>query len=110
MGNTAIDQFEKGVVVPLDLRCGLFTTAVVDNVDVNPKLSTAMTAFHATAASLNQHISDKNSGRARDVPSFLSSEKKLKLPEKYTNIKPLHLPSTVPYARKYNKAQLYLMI
>ena len=73
MGNTAIDVYEKeGVVCPLTLRYGLFTTAAVDNIDVNPSSSTAMSAFHGTAASLNQHINE-NSGRCRDVPSTLST-------------------------------------
>ena len=59
MENRAIDVFEReGVVCPLNLRHGLFTTAVTDNLDINPSSATAMTSFHGTTISLNHHVKD----------------------------------------------------
>ena len=59
MGNKAIEVFKKeGVVCPLNLRRYLFTTAATDNLEVNPSSATAMSAFHGTATSLNQHVYD----------------------------------------------------
>ena len=73
MGNTAIDVYEtEGVICPLNLRYERFTTAAVDNIDVNPSSSTAMSAFHGTAASLNQHVNEK-SGYCRKIPSTFST-------------------------------------
>ena len=98
MANTPIDQFDKeGVVVPLNLRCGLFTSGAVDNVDVNPSSATAISAFHGTATSISQHVNDNNLVITREVPHVLSTEKRLKkLPENYTYIKPVYVPSSVP--------------
>ena len=81
IGNTAIEVFEKeGAVCPL--RRDLFTTAATDNLDVNPSSATAMSAFHRTATSLNQHVHDCNFGQSRNIPDGLSSSTVLKnLPE-----------------------------
>ena len=90
IGNTAIEVFEKeGAVCPLNLRRDLFTTAATDNLDVNPSSATAMSAFHRTATSLNQHVHDCNFGQSRHIPDGLSSSTVLKnLPEAFTNVKP----------------------
>ena len=97
MGNRAIEMHEReGVVAPISLRFGLFTTAAVDNIDVNPKSSTASTSLHGTAASINQHINGDNVGLRRDIPGLVTTEKKLKiLPTTYTDVLPCHLPSTI---------------
>ena len=51
MGNKAIKLYsEEGAVVPNNLRKKLLTTASVNNIDVNPKFSTAFTSLHGTAA------------------------------------------------------------
>ena len=51
MGNKAIKLYsEEGAIVPNNLRKKLFTTASVNNIDVNPKFSTAFTSLHGTAA------------------------------------------------------------
>ena len=55
LGNTAIENFEKdGVVCPRIMRFNHFTVAAVDNIDVNPTSSQAMSSLHGTAASLHQ--------------------------------------------------------
>ena len=51
MESRAIDVFEReGVVCPLNVRHGLFTTAATDNLDINPSSATAMTSFHRAYA------------------------------------------------------------
>ena len=84
------------------MRRDLFTTAVTENLDVNPSSATAMSAFYGTATSLNQHVHDCNFGRSRNIPDGLSSSTVLKnLPEAFTNVKPSYLPSKVSM-RKLN--------
>ena len=97
MGNTAIESYETtGVVAPVSLKRDLFCTAAVDNIDVNPKSSTATTSLHGTAASIHQHVQNDNTGLQRDVPAVLSTEKKLKLlPSEYSELAPAYLPKTV---------------
>ena len=92
MRNTAIETYEReGVVGPMDLMSGLLSTTTVDNIDVNPKSSTASTSLHGTAASIHQHVNKHNVGE-----ETLSTEIKLKqLPTDYTKIVPTYLPSTV---------------
>ena len=43
-----------GVVCPLELCRGLFTTSAMDNIDHNPSSSTS-TSFHATSISIFKH-------------------------------------------------------
>ena len=64
---------------------------------MNPSSVTAMSAFHGTATSLNQHICGAYLGHPRDIPDALPSDRVLKnLPEKFTNVKPRYLPPKVP--------------
>ncbi len=51
-----------GVVCPLKLNSGLFTTAAVDNIDYNPTSATAKESFHGTGISLIQHPSRMSEG------------------------------------------------
>lgn len=53
---------QEGVVCPKDVRCGVFTTAAVDNIDHNPSSTTAQGSFHGTAITLMQHISPESQG------------------------------------------------
>ncbi len=51
--NTVIDRYEEdGIVCPSKLRNGVFTTAVVDNIDHNPSATSSQGSFHGTAISL----------------------------------------------------------
>ena len=97
MWNTAIDSFEKsGGVAPWNLKKGLFVTAAGDNIDRNPSSSTATTSLHGTAASIHQHVKSDNPGSEREVPTVLSTEKKLKsLPTEYSEVPPTYLPKDV---------------
>jgi len=49
-------------VCPLELKCGHFTAAAVDNIDHNPSSTTAHNAFHGTAHSLFQHPNKDTNG------------------------------------------------
>ena len=53
LASKACSQFQRGgVVCPMKLRSGLFTTAAVNNLDHNPSATSATDAFHGTAISL----------------------------------------------------------
>ena len=98
LGNTSISVYEKeGVVCPPNLKLNLFTTAAIDNLDINTTSATATSSFHGTAASLNQHVRNEQTGQERTLPKFLETDGKLKqLPQFYDDIKPLYLPDNVP--------------
>ena len=104
MGNAVIDMNEReGVVLPMSLEIGLFSTASIDNIDVSTKSSTAVTSLHGTAGSINQHVSNGNEGEARSIPESLPKDHKLKkLPDWYTEIPPAYMPSdtSIPKLKK----------
>ena len=59
-------QYEDdGVVCPTILKEGLFTTGNLDNLDHNPKSTSACSAFHGTALSMIQHVTTENAGLER---------------------------------------------
>ena len=71
MGNAVIEMNEQeGHVLPTNLRKGLFSTASVDNIDIETKSSTAFTSLHGTAASVNQHLSENFIGVSRKPMTF----------------------------------------
>ena len=68
LGNTSISVYEKeGVVCPPNLKLNLFTTAAIDNLDINTTSATATSSFHGTAASLNQHVRNEQTGQERTI-------------------------------------------
>jgi hypothetical protein len=53
ISRTSIDLFEQEqCVCPPNLKCGLFTTAAVANLDHNPSSTTSTESFHGTGISL----------------------------------------------------------
>ena len=94
LGNSVIDQFDKdGLVCPSSLRCNLFTTQAVDNIDHNPSSRTVKDLWHGTAISTSQHLKDKDDGTFRlplDLQKDKLQSKKLlkQLPTEYTSISP----------------------
>lgn len=90
---------EKAVCPP-KLKCSLFTTAAVDNIDHNPSSTSSHDTFHGTGISLFQHPDSDNSGVPRVVAATSDSAVRYAhLPENYTSIpavalanKELHLP------------------
>ena len=104
MGNTLIEANERdGVVIPMNLKKGVFSTASVDNIDVDTKATLSTTSLHGTAASLNQHPTTPNEGQSREKNSLNQRNDKLKnLPTWYIEVKPFHLPNdiTMPTCEK----------
>ena len=96
LASKVCSQFQRdGVVCPMKLRSGLFTTAAVDNLDHNPLSTTATDAFHGTAISLFQHPIDTTAGDERTCANAESQpSKKLSvpdLPEFYRSVHPFTL-------------------
>ena len=57
-----MDFEEKGVVVPAQLRRGLFTIGALYNIDHNPSSTTAQGSFHGTGIRLFQFPTSTNVG------------------------------------------------
>ena len=97
MGNTVIKANERdGMVLPMSLKLGVFSTASVDNIDVEIQSSLSTTSLHGTAASINQHPTEHNQGQPREKITLNQNVLKLRrLPDWYTEIKPFHLPNDV---------------
>lgn len=104
LAGKACCQFEKdGVVCPMKLRFGLFTTAAVDNLDHNPSSTTAKDSFHGTAVSIFQHPTDSSCGEERTCLDLTDGQphKGLSVPELpkfYSEVPPfaLKLPVDPP--------------
>ena len=97
MGNTLIKANERdGMVLPMSLKLGVFSTASVDNIDIEIQSSLSTTFLHGTAASINQHPTEHNQGQPREKIMLNQNVLKLKRrPDWYTEIKPLYLPNDV---------------
>ncbi|XP_035811437.2 uncharacterized protein LOC118471353 [Amphiprion ocellaris] len=99
LGDATVSKYvEEGVVCPPVLRKGLFTTAVMDNIDHNPSATTATTSFHGTSISLFQHPTKDNSGQERGQLRFGPEKVKSvpELPDTFTNISPASFWTTNP--------------
>ena len=88
--NAICEQFRKdGVVCRPKLRCGVHTSAAVDNIDYNPT-STAKDSFHGTGISLIQHPSSVSQGHDRGVQiisrSSSNASQSFAIPIHYTNV------------------------
>ena len=97
MGNTVIEANERdGMVLPMSLKLGVFSTASADNIDVEIQSSLSATSLHGTAASINQHPIEHNQGQPKEKIMLNQNLLKLRrLPDWYTEIKPFHLPNDV---------------
>ena len=77
------------IICPPILKCGLFTTTVVDH---NPSSTNAYDSFHETGISLYQHTSDDLCGFAQGITTdnTVSREETIAhLPEAHINITPI---------------------
>ncbi|VDI16831.1 Hypothetical predicted protein [Mytilus galloprovincialis] len=96
MGNSICEMFkDDDVVCPAKLRCDVFTTAAVDNIDHNPSSTSAKGSLHGTAISLFQHPSQDNYGTVRAMTSIIENVKRdtiKPLPERYSVVPPVVLP------------------
>ena len=99
ISNGVCNQFTfDGVVCPLKLRSGLFTTAAVDNIDYNPSSATAKDSFHGTGISLIQHPShefEEGDCGVLVIDQTISSTSRsvAPLPSKYTSVPPASFKS-----------------
>ena len=96
LGNKICHHYHAlNVVCPPELKCGLFTTAAVDNIDHNPSFTSAHDAFHGTAQSLFQlHPNKDNTGVPQRVVTLSETTTKgpiACLPNTYTSIPPVSL-------------------
>ena len=91
LGDAAFNKYVKdGVVCPQLLRRGLFTTAVMDNIDHNPTSTTSTTAFHGTSISVFQHPARDKKGEERETLTFGRDIVKTvpELRDSFTNVRP----------------------
>ena len=97
MENTVIEASERdGMVLPMSLKLGVFSTASVDNIDVEIQSSLSTTSLHGTTASINQHPTEHNQGQPREKIMLNQNVLKLRqLPDWNIEIKPFHLPNNV---------------
>ena len=101
MGNRVCEQYHRDqAICPPNIRQGLFTTAAIDNIDHNPSSTTASDSFHGTGISLFQHPTPQNCGTDRREHGILeqspSTRTLSELPESYTSVPPLVLPTKDP--------------
>lgn len=99
LGEATVNKYvEEGVVCPPVLRKGLFTTAVMDNIDHNPTATTATTSFHGTSISVFQHPSKENCGQERQQLKFGPEKVRSvpELPDAFTNISPASFATKNP--------------
>ena len=107
MGNKVVEMNENdGVVIPTILKMGIFSTASIDNIDIDTTAALCTTSLHGTAASINQHPTGINQGTPREVPAIQKkkSESLKDLPTWYTEVSPFHLTNeiTTPEFKKPN--------
>ena len=105
IANTVIDQYEDdGVVCPAILK-GLVTPGNLDNLDHNPTSTSAHTAFHGTALSMTQHVTDESVRLEHHwnrplLHEGIEKSKTIKpLMESYREIPPAALPVDKPSPR-----------
>ena len=90
MENAAIStNAREGAIIPMNLKFVVFTSASLDNIDVQIKSS-------LSKKSLNQHPYQKSQGEEQEQTEINSNENKLqKLPESYFDVLPFHLRNDI---------------
>ena len=77
------------------MRPNRFKIGAVDNIDIVPSSTTAMSSFHGTAASIHQKVNFEEEETTQDLAPLPHGKFIKKLPSSYTEIEPAYLPSTV---------------
>ena len=90
MENVAIsNNAREGAVIPMNLKLVVFTSASLDDIDVQIKSS-------LSKASLNQHLYQKSQVEEQLQAKINSNENKLlKLPVSYFDVLPFHLRNDI---------------
>ena len=86
--SVVLRYIENGVVCPLKMKGGVFTTSAVDNIDHNPTATTSKSSFHGTSISLFQHEHSTGIPQEKLVLSDTKQRKIPLLPDSFTNIQP----------------------
>lgn len=106
VANSALASFEDvGVVYPRALRKDLFTTGNLDNIDHNPSSTSVRTAFHGTAISLTQHVTNECAGTELQKTPLIYENmprtRKMKpILESYITVPPAAFPDDSPPPHK----------
>ena len=81
-----------GVVVPTNMKTGVFTTGDFDNLDHKKTSNLSNDEFHDTAITLTNHLSSDNMGVSR-IPAKIdpTNTSKPKLPDHYVIVPPVNL-------------------
>ncbi len=83
---------EDGVVLPTNMRSGVFTPGDMDNLDHNKTSNLSNDEFHGMAVTLTNHLSSENMGVTRDpVKIDPLDTTKPKLPDHYVIVPPVDL-------------------
>jgi hypothetical protein len=93
---------QDGVVLPTNIRSGVFVTFDVDNLDSNNQGNFSRDEFHGTAISVTNHLSWDNKGVQRPSIQLDPTDTSVpQLPESYSVVQPaefqsnaLHVPCT----------------
>ena len=96
---------EKGVVVPAQLRHGLFTLGTLDNLEHNPSSTTAKGSFHGKGISLFQFPTSSNLGEKQNAVRLPLTDikKNYQSPDSFTTVSAVGLKTakvTVPLNSK----------
>ena len=102
LGNKLCSLYHREkALYPPNLKCSLFTTAAVDNIDHNTISTSSHDAFHGTGISLFQHPDIDNSGVLRVVTATSDTVTSYAhLPENYTSIPAVAPTKTLLYLYK----------
>ena len=89
VGESVVSRYiANGVVCPLKMKGGVFTTSAVDNIDHNPSATTSNSSFHGTSISLFQHEHSSGIPQEKLVLSALKNKKIPMLPDSFINVLP----------------------
>lgn len=88
-GNTVIkmNEIERNIL-PMNLQKGLFSTASIDNADVETKSWTAFISLHGKAASVNQYVADAFSEEPESQITLSKATPLRTLSSFYTDVPP----------------------
>ena len=89
---------QDGVVLPTNMRSGVFTTFDVDNLDSHSQGNFSQDEFHGTAISVTNHLSHDNNGVQRPSIQLDPTDTSVpQLPGSYSVVQPARYPSNDLY-------------
>ena len=107
--NSVCEIYKRNdVVCPPNLHKNVFQTGALDNLDNDPKSTTAKWSFHGTAISLTSHLSSDQMGERSEIISISDTVHKTKvdtLPGEYAIVPPAALQNKFPMVPAVNDAE-----